>query len=119
MVLGIQVLGTVFGFFILYMSFLQWKKKEFTVNEWAFWSLFAIGFSAISLFPNVLEPLLVSLKLARALDFLIIVGFMFLIAAMFYTYRVVRRVQKSLEQLVRQLALERVHEPDNAEKKKK
>jgi len=111
MVLGIQVFGTVFGFFILYMSYLQWKKKEFTINEWAFWSLFALGFITISLFPNMLDPILVRLKLARALDLLIIVGFMFLIAAVFYTYRTVRRVQKALEHLVRQLALERAQEP--------
>lgn len=117
MVLGIQVFGTVFGIFVLYMSFLQWKKKEFTLNEWAFWSLFAVAFSTISLFPNLLDPIVKSLKLGRTLDLFIIVGFMFIIAAVFYSYRVVRKVQRGLEQLVRQLALEKAQEPEKRKKR--
>ena len=113
MVLGIQVFGIVFGVFILYMSFLQWKKKEFTINEWLFWSFFALGFSGISLFPEVINPITAALKLERKLDLFIILGFMFLIAATFYSYRIVRKTQKGLEELVRQLALERAHEPKN------
>lgn len=111
MVLGIQVFGIVFGAFMLYMSFLQWKKREFTLNEWVFWSVFALAFSGISLFPEVINPITAALKLERKLDLFIILGFMFLIAATFHSYRVVRKTQKGLEELVRQLALERAQEP--------
>ncbi|MBI3037312.1 DUF2304 domain-containing protein [Candidatus Woesearchaeota archaeon] len=117
MALGIQVFGIVFGAFMLYMTFLQWKKREFTFNEWAFWSLFALTFSGVSLFPQVLDPVIAVLELGRKLDLFIIIGFMFLIAATFYTYRVVRKVQKGLDELVRQLALERAQEPDLFRKK--
>lgn len=116
-ILGIQLFGTVFGIFVLYMSFLQWKKKEFTLNEWAFWSVFAIGFSGVALFPDLLNPVVSSLRLERKLDFFIIMGFMFLIGAAFYTYKVARRTQKGLEELVRQLAMERAHEPAKDKKK--
>lgn len=119
MVLGIQVFGIVFGAFMLYMSFLQWKKREFTFNEWAFWSVFALAFSGISLFPDVINPITAALRLERKLDLFIILGFMFLIAATFYSYRVVRKTQKSLEELVRQLALERAQEPHQQQKKRK
>lgn len=117
MALGIQVFGIVFGAFILYMTFLQWKKKEFTFNEWAFWSVFAIVFIALSLFPQVLDPVITALELGRKLDLLIILGFMFLIAATFYSYRVVRETQKGLEKLVSQLALERAREPSQKKRK--
>ncbi|MBI2549604.1 DUF2304 domain-containing protein [Candidatus Woesearchaeota archaeon] len=117
MALGIQVFGIVFGAFMLYMSFLQWKKKEFTFNEWAFWSLFALAFSGVSLFPQILDPVITLLELGRKLDLFIIIGFMFLIASTFYTYKVVRKVQKGLDELVRQLALERAQEPDLFPKK--
>src|SRR3989338_7525096 len=113
MALGIQVFGIVFGAFMLYMTFLQWKKREFTFNEWAFWSLFDMAFSAVSLFPQVLDPVIAVLELGRKLDLFIILGFMFLIAAIFYTYKVLRTTQKRLEELVRQLALERVQEPQH------
>ena len=112
MVLGIQVFGIVFGALMLYMSFLQWKKREFTFNEWAFWSVFALAFSGISFFPDVISPITAALRLERKLDLFIILGFMFLIAATFYSYRVVRKTQKGLEELVRQLALERAQEPN-------
>ena len=117
MVLGIQVFGIVFGAFMLYMSFLQWKKKEFTLNEWVFWSIFALAFSGISLFPEIINPITAVLKLERKLDLFIILGFMFLIAATFYSYRIVRKTQKGLEEIVRQLALERVQEPKQERQK--
>ncbi len=118
MALGIQVFGIVFGAFMLYMSFLQWKKKEFTLNEWAFWSLFALAFSGVSLFPQVLDPIITVLELGRKLDLFIIIGFMFLIAALFYTYKVVRTTQKKLEEFVRRVALERAQEPAQQKRKK-
>ena len=118
MVLGIQVFGIVFGIFILYMSFLQWKKREFTLNEWLFWSVFALAFSGISLFPEAINPITAALKLERKLDLFIILGFMFLIAATFYSYRIVRKTQKGLEELVRQLALERAQQPQYPQQQK-
>ncbi len=112
MVLGIQVFGIVFGAFMLYMSFLQWKKRQFTLNEFLFWSSFAVAFSLLSLFPDVINPITAALKLERKLDLFIILGFMFLIAATFYSYRIVRHTQKQLEDLVRQIALEKAeHDP--------
>ena len=121
MVLGVQVFGIVFGAFMLYMSFLQWKKRQFTLTEWVFWSFFAVLFSAISAFPDIINPLLPRLKLERKLDLFIILGFMFLIAATFYSYRIVRHTQKQVEELVRQIALERAQQPQqmNAKGNKK
>lgn len=110
MVLGIQVFGIVFGAFMLYMSFLQWKKRQFTLNEFLFWSVFALAFSLISLFPDVINPITAALKLERKLDLFIILGFMFLIGSTFYSYRIVRHTQRQLEEVVRQLALERAQE---------
>ncbi len=119
MVLGIQVFGIVFGAFMLYMSFLQWKKRQFTLNEFVFWSVFALAFSFISLFPDIINPITAALKLERKLDLFIILGFMFLIAATFYSYRIVRHTQKQVEELVRQIALERVKQPEQKRAKKK
>ncbi|MBI2664964.1 DUF2304 domain-containing protein [Candidatus Woesearchaeota archaeon] len=107
MALGIQVFGLAFSALMLYMSFLYYKKKEFTLTEWSFWAVFALFFAAISVFPEILDPIVKSLNLGRKLDLLIILGFMFLIAATFYTYRVTRHTDKRMETLVRNMALER------------
>ena len=90
MPLGIQVFGLLFSAFMLYLSCLYYKKNEFTLTEWSFWALFAVLFAVLSVFPQVLDPVVRSLDLGRKLDLFIILGFMFLIAVTFYTYRVTR-----------------------------
>ena len=78
-ILGIQILGSLFGFFMMYYTFLQHKRKEFTIKEYSFWFIFWGVFVIITLFPQILDPILSTLNLVRALDFFIIAGFLFLI----------------------------------------
>ena len=104
-ILGIQILGILFGFFMMYYTFLQYKRKEFTIREYSFWFLFSSAFIVVTLLPQVLDPVLSTLSIARTLDFFIIVGFLFLIFVTFYTYTIVRKNQKKLEEVVRKVAL--------------
>lgn len=107
MVLGIQIAGFLFGLFFLYYSFLNYKRKEFTIRESIFWTVAWCVFILIALFPFILDPILKPLGFLRALDFLIITGFLFLIASIFYTYTITRKTQKQVETIVRQLAIKR------------
>ncbi|MEK6948954.1 MAG: DUF2304 domain-containing protein [Nanoarchaeota archaeon] len=104
-ILGIQILGVLFGFFMLYYNFLQYKRKEFTIKEYAFWFVFWGSFVAMTLFPQILDPLLATFGIIRALDFFIIAGFLFLIFVIFYTYVQLRKTQRKLEDVVRNIAL--------------
>ena len=106
-ILGIQILGILFGFFMMYYTFLQYKRKEFTIKEYSFWFMFWSIFVIITLFPQILDPVLSTLNIARTLDFFIITGFLFLIFVIFYTYTVVRKNQRKLEEIVRKIALKR------------
>ena len=106
-ILGIQILGILFGFFMMYYTFLQYKRKEFTIKEYSFWFVFWGIFVTITLFPQFLDPVLTTLNIARALDFFIIVGFLFMIFIIFYTYAIVRKNQRKLEEVVRNIALKR------------
>lgn len=105
MVLGIQILGLFFGLFMLYYSFLHFKRKEFTAKEFVFWIVLWIIFSYVAVFPAALDFIAQKLNLIRTLDLLIIVGFMALIAMFFYTYTLLRANQKKLEEVVRKVAL--------------
>ena len=105
--LGIQIAGTLFGLFMMYYSFLNYKRKEFTVKEFSVWSIIWVLFVLVALFPFILDPILKPLGFFRALDFLIISGFLFLIASVFYTYTITRKNQKKLETIVRSLAVEK------------
>lgn len=106
-ILGIQILGILFGFFMMYYTFLQHKRKEFTIKEYSFWFIFWGAFVTITLFPQILDPILSTLNLVRALDFFIIAGFLFLIFIIFYTYTIVRKNQRKLEEVVRNIALKK------------
>ena len=105
--LGIQIIGILFGIFMMYYTFLQYKRKEFTIKEYGFWLILWAVFIIITLYPGALDPVLESLSIARALDFFIIIGFLFLIGMIFYTYTIVRKNQKNLEEIVRNIAMKR------------
>lgn len=107
MALGIQVFGGLFGLFVIYFTFVLYKRKDLTFNELGFWSLFGILFAVISLFPRLLDPVVATLSIGRKMDLFIILGFMFLILAVFYIYQITRRNQRQLEELVRNLALKK------------
>jgi len=104
-IIGIQIIGIFFGFFMMYYTFLQLKRKEFTMKEYSFWFVFWSAFVIVTLVPQILDPLLKTLNIARALDFFIIAGFLFLTFVIFYTYTIVRRNQKKVELIVRKIAM--------------
>jgi len=105
MVLGIQIAGFLFGLFMVYYSFLNYKRKEFTAKEFVFWMVLWVILICISLFPYILDPIIKPLGFFRALDFLIISGFLFLILAIFYTYTISKKNQKKIETIVREISL--------------
>lgn len=105
MLLGIQLIGILFGFFMLYLTFLYLKKNTYTYKEWISWSGIWIIFLFLSVFPQFLDPLLVPLHLYRAMDFFISVGFMLSIMIIFYAYSVMRTNQKKIEAITREVAL--------------
>lgn len=104
MVLGIQIVGFLFGLFMIYYSFLNYKRKEFTAREFSFWILLWAVFIVVALFPFLLDPIVKKIGFLRALDLLTIGGFLFMIAAIFYTYTIARKNQKQLETIVRMIA---------------
>jgi len=106
-ILGIQILGILFGLFMMYYTFLHYKRKEFTIKEYSFWFVFWGIFVTVTLFPQVLDPVLDTLNISRTLDFFIIIGFLFLIFVVFYTYTIVRKNQRKLEEIVRNIAIKR------------
>jgi hypothetical protein len=107
MVLGIQIVGLLFALFMLYLTFLNKKRKEFETSEYVLWVIFWLIFMYISLFPNTLGFIVASLHISRPLDLLVIVGFLFVILISFYTYTITRMTQNKVENLVRKIAIKK------------
>jgi hypothetical protein len=99
-----QAIGVMFGIFMMYYTFLNYKRKQFTGNEFVFWTALWVIFMIIALFPGILAPLVEYTGALRALDLLTIVGLAFLIFSVFYNYTLARRNQKQLEAIVSKMA---------------
>ena len=104
MVLGIQVVGLFFAGFMVYFSYLHFKRNEFTPKEFTFWLVLWVLFAAVALFPGMLDVLVEKWNLTRTMDLLIIAGFMVLLALFFYVYTLLRQLQRKMEKLVSALA---------------
>ncbi|MFH0979319.1 MAG: DUF2304 domain-containing protein [Candidatus Woesearchaeota archaeon] len=111
MIAGIQILGMLFGLFMLYITFLYRKRSQITFRESLFWSVLWLFFFALSLFPTSLNFIVRDvLRMQRPLDFFIILGFMFLIGISFYNYSIVRKNEKRIGEIVRKIAFKKVGE---------
>ena len=104
MLLGIQILGVLFALFMLYLTFVHQKRKEFTAKEYIFWVVIWAGFIIVTVFPKVLEPIVKTLSLNRTMDLLIILGFIFVVGILFHNYIALRNTQKKIEEVVRKVA---------------
>ena len=104
--LGVQILGVLFALFMLYLTFMHQKRKDFSSKEYTIWAVIWVGAIIATLFPSILEPFTKALRLTRNMDLIIIVGFIFLIGVTFTNYLALRKTQKRVELLVRRMALE-------------
>jgi len=105
MILGVQILGILFGLFMAYLSFLHYKRREFKKKQFLFWEIIWIGFILIVIFPKITSGIIYELGIARTLDFLTILGFMFIIFLSFYNYAALNKFKRKLEEKIREDAL--------------
>jgi hypothetical protein len=105
MIIGVQIIGIIFGLFMVYLSFLHYKRKEFNKLQFLIWEIIWICFLFIAFFPNIISGVTKKLGFIRVMDFLTITGFIFIALLTFYNYSSLNKIKKSLEQKVRKEAL--------------
>ena len=113
---GIQIFSSLFGLFMIYLTFLHLKRKEFKIAEFGLWAIFWLVLMFLALFPNSLDFLVKDLlKLTRPLDFFIIVGFLFLIFMSFSNYTDIKKNNQRIEKIIRRISFKKVEEknPEN------
>jgi hypothetical protein len=105
MLVGIQVIGLLFSLFMMYLSFLYFKRNEFGKLEVTIWILLWLFLAFITLFPTALNFLVKNvLSMKRPLDFYMICGFLVVILLTFYNYSMTKKNNLRLERIVRKLA---------------
>ncbi len=105
MLLGIQIVGILFGLCMVYYSYLTYKKNEFNKSEFLVWALIWILFIFMTILPSSLEPIVKTMSLKRSFDLLVICGFIFLTTLAYYNYLLIKKMRKKMEILVRKVTL--------------
>lgn len=102
--LGIQIVGILFGLFMIYYSFLNYKKKQFSRFEFACWMVLWLGLIFITSWPHSVDFFVEKIfTMQRPLDFFVVSGFLLLTALAFYNYNLARKNQKQLETIVQKI----------------
>lgn len=105
MILGVQILGILFGLFMVYFSFLHYKRREFKKIQFLFWEIVWICFILVVIFPQITSGVIHKLGIARVMDLFTVLGFMLIAFLTFYNYIALNKLKRKLEDKVREDAL--------------
>jgi len=106
MIAGVQIIGFLFGLFMIYLTFLYYKRKEYNTKAFGAWMFVWVFFLLIVAFPTMIYGLMETLKVQRTADFFVMAGFLFFALIIFYLFVSVKHMQKNVEKIVRKLAIE-------------
>lgn len=110
----IQLIGLAIGIAGVHLTYLYYKRSNFTKKEVVTWLFIWLGFIFVNIFPGSVRPVVGYLGLQRPMDFIMIVAFIVLFSIAFYNYTTNRRQLKIIEQLVVNAALKNLKiEEDN------
>lgn len=115
MIAGVQILGIVFCVIMLYFTYVYYKRNNYGLRSLVLWLIVWLGALFLVSFPQTLYGVMEALKIQRTADFITLLGFAFFAAITFYLYIVVKKNNRKMEQLVRELAIAGV---ENKKKKK-
>ena len=105
---GIQILGLIFGIVMLYLTYLSFRKKDFMFGDFLLWFLVWLGFSLAVIFPSSLKLFMQTFGVVSVVQVFSILGMMFIFVLVFYLYKTVRKSQRKMEQVVKEVALRKV-----------
>jgi len=108
----LQIFGIVIALAALHLSYLYYKRRDFTKRELLVWLTIWLAFLLVTLFPRIVEPAVGTLGLQRPMDLIMIVAFIVLFSVTFRTYVIANRTARKMEKLVREMALSDIKKPE-------
>ncbi len=106
----IQLFGIVIALGAMHLTYLYYKRANFTKRELLFWLFIWLSFIFVSVFPRSVTPIVGYLGLQRPMDLIMIIAFVILFSLTFHNYIVNRKQERRLTQLVQSLALKDVED---------
>jgi hypothetical protein len=103
----LQAIGVAYLAFMVYLTFLYYKRNNYSIQSFIFWMAIWLLAAVLLLIPNLANVIIPKLQVVRVLDLYLIVGLLFFSAVCFFSYAAVKRTESKVEELVRQVALKR------------
>lgn len=106
MMTGVQIIAIFFALFMAYLTFLNYKRKDFSLTQLLIWGILWVLFILMILMPNKFNFILETLGIARAFDLFTIIGFVVILFLTFYNYILINKIKRKLEDTTRKKALD-------------
>lgn len=108
--IGIQLVAIIFAIWMIYFSYLHYRRGEFKKTEFILWQVLWFSLIVVVLFPVSVKFLLDTFKITRTFDLVVIVSAVVLFGVTFRNYVITRRMEKKMEQFMRDEAIKSVKE---------
>jgi hypothetical protein len=103
--LQLQVLSVLFALAMVYWTWTSYRRRTIRRGELALWFAVWGAFVLAVLLPQSVSVFVQRLHVNRVMDLFMILGFMLVWVVLFLNHLELRRTQKRLQDLVRELAL--------------
>lgn len=105
MILGLQIIGLIFAFSMIYFAVLHYKRKEIGKYEIISWIVVWIGVAVVVVFPELLRRFATTFFVSRVFDLMVVGGFVLVISMTTSAYLRTKKLEKKLEEIVRREAI--------------
>lgn len=105
---NIQIIAVLFGLFMMYLTFLHYKRKEFTSYQLVIWLTLWIAFVTVTMLPGRFDYITQRLGISRAFDLFAILAFVIILFLTFHNYLLITKLEKRLEDRVRASSLDTI-----------
>ena len=107
MVFGIQIVGICFALVMIYLTFLYYKRNNYSTRSFLLWMAIWTAFLLATFYPKSLYGIMEELAISRTVDLFVIGGFMFFTVVIFYLYVSIKSLEGRIQTLVTKIAKER------------
>lgn len=104
--IGLQLVAIIFALWMIYFSYLHYRRREFNRIEFVLWQVLWLGLLIVVIVPRSVNFILQAFSITRTFDLVVVVGVVILFGISFRNYVIIKRIRKQLEDVVRQKALD-------------
>lgn len=117
MLYGIQLIAILFGLIMIYMTFLYYKRNNYTLAAFLFWMAIWIAFLVFAAFPESVYGIMQVLAIERTADFFTVSALGVFAVVIFKLYVRNKELQDKIEKVVRKVAFDKAYRQTKRDKK--